>query len=60
MVKRVIGWILFLTSYPLMFVGGALFVVNLLRPADFITPIVMVGVGYIFRLIGQRLQRIPY
>ena len=69
MLKKTIGWILFILSYPLIFVGATLFVVNLLlfsmslsakSTADFITPLVMAGVGYVCRLVGQRLQRISY
>lgn len=69
MIKKAIGFGLFILSYPLIFMGGALFVINLLMSSanlaersmsDFVTPVIMVIVGILCRLIGQRLQRISY
>lgn len=67
MVKRAIGFILYLLSFALISVGAVMFVLNLTlssiklaekNSADFVTPLVMIVVGYVCRLIGQRLQRI--
>lgn len=69
MLKKPIGFVLYLLSFGLMFAGAAMFVINLSlfsiklaekSSADFITPLVMVGVGYVCRIIGQKLQRTPY
>ncbi len=69
MIKRTIGFVLFIASYPLILLGAAVFVINLLLISgnfahksayDFVTAAVAVGVGFLFRSIGRHLQNVRY
>lgn len=67
--QRVLGSILWYLSWPLMMTGAALFIVNLLLSASniaskstvqFVNALLLVGVGFLFRIIGDRLRHIRW
>ena len=66
---QLLGWVFSILSWPLILLGGVIFVLNIVllgggfpsyRFSLFINGALLAGLGYLFRLLGERFRRVRY